>query len=470
MAAVRIIFTWFFVMKAVDAISNCTLVVENEEEFDEDIIDYISDDSLTEIIQYELDFSSLGPDFNLRNRTNPLACEPEIWYRVKDKEKARLLLAHKGHLFKLFLSNVYKETKVRLTTTPPGCIHNISVNEMEKFIRDFLLNDFQIAKKTFRSFISISDFAKICTAHQANDSDKEYWCCTYDLHNRIVCEHIGKDAMFEVASNFVAALILMLYLYSPLLIPHSSGASTKLNEEPLIIPIVDDLTIDINTKKMTIGGNEVDINKTAKMTQFQSWYKSQTGSGNISLHEYGVVLKEKKVSFVKEGDPVITTFWSLISFAVGLEKYPSNSKSKPPFYYFLIPAVTAFILYLYALLGTLRKKHDACLKSLVARKTTNVEMGLCKRIDSSFHFQQTNAGVKLKINQCILYKMDGDRACVDKKILAVEDVCIILFFNLTVICVVYVLGSTNYISFSNQLFITLIFSLLPSLVKLVKDR
>ncbi|KAI8771687.1 hypothetical protein BgiBS90_027222, partial [Biomphalaria glabrata] len=195
------------IVHAIDPIpiNNCTLVVENEEDFDEDIIDYISEKSTVEIIQYNLDFSSLGPAFNLTNRTNPLAAEPDKWYRIKDKKMSKILLVYNKVLFLTFLSSVYEEKYIHLNATPFGCIYNLSNSEVEKSIRNFLLKDFEIAKKSFRTSIHVSETAAICTAHRTNNTNKIYWCCKYNLHGKIECDDIKEDVDFDIATIFVIA-------------------------------------------------------------------------------------------------------------------------------------------------------------------------------------------------------------------------------------------------------------------------
>ncbi|KAK6993676.1 hypothetical protein BgiMline_010235, partial [Biomphalaria glabrata] len=56
--------------------TNCTLDVVNKKEFESRIIGYLDSKSDTVLLEYDLDFSHVGSDFDLVNRTNPIAFQP----------------------------------------------------------------------------------------------------------------------------------------------------------------------------------------------------------------------------------------------------------------------------------------------------------------------------------------------------------------------------------------------------------
>ncbi|KAI8771688.1 hypothetical protein BgiBS90_027223, partial [Biomphalaria glabrata] len=259
-----------------------------------------------------------------------------------------------------------------------------------------------------------------------------------------------------------------------------------------VINIEGDLKIDNESKNLIIGKTKIQIDKIKEMKKFQTVYKSLKESDFRTYSNFAIVIKKRIGPFIIEGQPVITGFLSLTKFALGCEKH----------------SVSAFILYLYALLATFRKKHDVCLKSIVEKKTLPENCKFCieakikmddpsqsqssgvtelpiitfdlKMNDTELEFQESNGSIYLKIKKCILYMMKDGKVCVDKNVLVhfmshtymkiVEEVLIILLFIVTVVLVISFLGSNYYITVTNQMFITLVFSLLPSLVKLVKEN
>uniref|UniRef100_A0A2C9M1P2 Uncharacterized protein n=1 Tax=Biomphalaria glabrata TaxID=6526 RepID=A0A2C9M1P2_BIOGL len=143
---------------------SCNLEVVNKFEFESEILGYLDINSDTMIIEYDLDFSHVGSDFDLANRTNPNAIHPWRWYRTKGIASKRILY-NQFSLFRVLLRMMNKKFKVYLTANPPGCLDNIGQDEIEANIRNLLLNDFEIPVKELRTSVTFSTDVAICTAH-----------------------------------------------------------------------------------------------------------------------------------------------------------------------------------------------------------------------------------------------------------------------------------------------------------------
>ncbi|KAH9510146.1 hypothetical protein Btru_043585 [Bulinus truncatus] len=159
---------------------NCVLIVENKEEFIEDLNKFYVKNSEIWILEYELDSSRLKPDFDWSNRTDQNVFQSWRWFRTKEINTPQLHLYSQVYLFDMFshldiITSKFKKTKVVLSANPAKCLDEIIGNDMTLFLRDSLLHDFNMTSRTR----SLTD-TEICSTHTERSDSFDF---TYRIKN-----------------------------------------------------------------------------------------------------------------------------------------------------------------------------------------------------------------------------------------------------------------------------------------------
>ncbi|XP_055883596.1 uncharacterized protein LOC129926001 [Biomphalaria glabrata] len=168
----------------------CKLEVVNRKDFEEKIVIYLSEDSKSLLIEYNLTISSRGNITDWNNIADSTSIEPWRWFRAKGDEIIRFLLIYdRIFLGSVFFYKIYKYFPVDLVDHPDGCLQNISTTETSSFIMRALIEDFGIRFEDLRTSSKLYKEPFICTTRR--DNGKTYkWCCKNDLHNEIVCNSV----------------------------------------------------------------------------------------------------------------------------------------------------------------------------------------------------------------------------------------------------------------------------------------
>ncbi|XP_055883653.1 uncharacterized protein LOC129926008 [Biomphalaria glabrata] len=296
--------------------TNCTLDVVNKKEFESRIIGYLDSKSDTVLLEYDLDFSHVGSDFDLVNRTNPIAFQPWRWYRAKGIASTGILLNQYRPYGKI-LNMINKKFTVPLIDHPKGCLYNISRDDMEMYINAFLLDDFKIHVDDLRTSVKLSTDVAICTAQiiGANYSlELALWCCEYEIHNEVNCYIVKMSTIFSVTKGCVSMLMLIACLYIPLLFPVNrtrevrEGALQTLpreNQRSLRFQFKDFLSKDV--KKESISEKDI-----TSLPAFYSSIKSKAKDKIYTAEIIDVTLKVVNDGYIHCGQTVLSGFGSLI--------------------------------------------------------------------------------------------------------------------------------------------------------------
>ncbi|KAH9510147.1 hypothetical protein Btru_043586 [Bulinus truncatus] len=202
----------------------CTFKLVNNKTFVDNVVQYFDHESYTVILEYYLNFTNVGTDFDLVKRASPDAFQPWRWFRTQGLASSQLLLIY--HYYYGFLKPLMaigiSEIRVDLAVSPKDCFDKVKREDLEPLMRDYLLQDFHIDSKTAKHSFKYSDDVEICTARIANNGGWGrllYRCCGYDSDNLLYCHDVFEDGWVWALRVFIVVLTIFLCLYMPVLIP-----------------------------------------------------------------------------------------------------------------------------------------------------------------------------------------------------------------------------------------------------------
>ncbi|KAI8771649.1 CAunnamed protein product [Biomphalaria glabrata] len=209
----------------------CTFKLLYNKTFVDNIVQYLDQDSYTVILEYILNLTNVGPDFDLVKRTSPDAFQPWRWFRTQGKASSQLLLIYHYYygLLKPMMAVSISELRVDLVVSPKDCFSNVTREDAEVMIRNYLLQDFNIDSKTAKHSFKYSDDVEICTARIGSNAGWGkliYRCCGCDSDDSLYCHDVSEDGWVWALKVFIVVLTVFFCLYMPVLIPKAYIVST----------------------------------------------------------------------------------------------------------------------------------------------------------------------------------------------------------------------------------------------------
>ncbi|XP_013075310.2 uncharacterized protein LOC106061662 isoform X1 [Biomphalaria glabrata] len=208
----------------VSSLANCSLMPLNNKTFVDSIYAYFSADSQVKVLEYTLTFSNVSTTFNLEGQSSRLAFHPSKWYRTQGLGSSQLLLINQFYygLLKPLLSASVDQVNVNLQVSPLTCLDNVTGDQLQQLINDYLLQDFYVNEKTVKNPFTYSDDVEICTA---NIADNDGWgklvyrCCGFNSDKVQLCSTVQEEDWVWALQAVIITLTIILFFYFPSLIP-----------------------------------------------------------------------------------------------------------------------------------------------------------------------------------------------------------------------------------------------------------
>ncbi|CAL1542248.1 unnamed protein product [Lymnaea stagnalis] len=125
----------------VTSASVCKLSIADNKTLFDTLDEKYEEEATTIIIEYTVGFNNVSADFDLRNKSSPESFQPWRWYSTQGLSSSRLLLTY-SFLYgtmKFFLSLGIDKVDLSIDVSPPGCLESYENEDLENFIRSFLM-------------------------------------------------------------------------------------------------------------------------------------------------------------------------------------------------------------------------------------------------------------------------------------------------------------------------------------------
>ncbi|CAC5408926.1 unnamed protein product [Mytilus coruscus] len=149
------------------------------------------------------------------------------WHRTRTQHGRTLLMLsfHYDVLSMTILTIGVEPSEVLLQDNPFGCFGNITVEERGNLLRELILNDFYVTKKTSSQIEYESHTMRVVYA--CNSVVKNYHgygkfinrCCNLEPNGQLLCTDQVEDAWITLLYVCITLVKVMVFLFGPLMIP-----------------------------------------------------------------------------------------------------------------------------------------------------------------------------------------------------------------------------------------------------------
>ncbi|XP_061187941.1 uncharacterized protein LOC133195968 [Saccostrea echinata] len=249
---------------------NCT-VIPVSEMLRHDIKELL--DAGTKLIIFDLEF---------RNHSGKLPGETESdiykifqWERSTGRHGQGLLFLKTGFEILSLSTLTYgtENMRVDLIEEPDGCLLGRNIHDIERGLRQILLNDFKEISPD-GSGGSLGDNEHICNMHIKNENNRAVFyhvCCTKSSKGSVVCQELVKDLYVQLLFFCIYFMNMLAIMFCPYLIPKSwyqekyKMLKYELNcEKQVQVRVMKTCLKNINTT----ADNVVNINEISSMNGF----------------------------------------------------------------------------------------------------------------------------------------------------------------------------------------------------------
>ncbi|RUS86074.1 hypothetical protein EGW08_006167 [Elysia chlorotica] len=201
----------------------CGFVPLNNASFVESIYQYFSEESSTNILEYDVKIVSAGQEFDLTKASSLEAYKPFRWYRTQGEGSSQLLQVNHYYfgLIWPFMDLGLDKVTVTLNVTSPACLQNLPRGEIELLLTDYFLRDFDVNPSTVERPYVKAETVEVChmTIRNENDWGKlTYKCCGFES-DILQCRDVIEDAWVWVLRAFIMTVTVLLFLYFPAILP-----------------------------------------------------------------------------------------------------------------------------------------------------------------------------------------------------------------------------------------------------------
>ncbi|GFR66138.1 hypothetical protein ElyMa_000220800 [Elysia marginata] len=202
---------------------DCGFVPARNASLVESVYKYFSDESSTNILEYDVTVISGGQRLNLASFSGPESYKPFRWYRTQGEGSSELLQVNHYYfgLIWPFMELGLDKVKVTINVTSPACLQNLPRGEIELLLTDYFLKDFNINPDTVEHPYVKADKVEVChmTIRNENNWGKlTYKCCGFES-DILQCRDVKEDAWVWVLRAFIMTVTILLFLYFPVILP-----------------------------------------------------------------------------------------------------------------------------------------------------------------------------------------------------------------------------------------------------------
>ncbi|KAL4240743.1 hypothetical protein ACF0H5_001532 [Mactra antiquata] len=175
----------------------------------------------TKVIEYTLQFNN--SDRLFYDDKDSKMYRPFFWVRATGRHGTSLLALRPEYdkLSLYALAVGVKEMNVTLVEEPALCLNDLTYTEIEKLIRELVMNDFESSHENTTDDDTYTS-ETVCNKHIIDDdgvAEFQYFCCVRDEDGKQECKYLHSDFWLNMLLGVIITVKVLVVLYSPKFIP-----------------------------------------------------------------------------------------------------------------------------------------------------------------------------------------------------------------------------------------------------------
>ena len=259
---------------------------------DRDSVKYLQDYSVMYIFELEIYNATEDP---LKTDIS-LTYKPWKWYRtISDHGKTLLTLSFNYDVLSLSILTIgIQRVPLKLKDYPSGCFKNLTAEERAEMIRSRVFDNFKRNTDKISSFVNGQDEMEenkmevpvyVCNEIVRNRdgyADVAHTCCIKDANNKVVCNEHDDNVYITVLYVCITLVKVMLFMFSPLLIPAQMYTASYVSSEYVV-----KLTKDLKMKMFVSESTTTSVRYKHRLTmdEISDWRRFRDSINELPMDE-----------------------------------------------------------------------------------------------------------------------------------------------------------------------------------------